>query len=235
MRIHADPDPKHCLHESWFKALIIILFSENLNMTEYSRLPAHTVPVHYDLHLDPCLTTCTFRGHVAIHIETRQPLSQLVLNANSFQSVNLTALRRVRQFPSIKAGTTADKKLGSVSRRLASAKADDSSSVAADTGVSDVDSEPPKETEDVGSSAEGSGVAKRGGEVELKVPVASPPTKKARPCPARKELIFSCLVQCCGSETIFSGFGSHFRPSFGFGSGSSLTSEKLRIQFRIRP
>jgi hypothetical protein len=43
--------------------------------------------------------------------------------------------------------------------------------------------------------------------------------------------------QCCGSETIFFGSGSHFRPSFrsGFGSGSFLTSKMLWIQFRIRP
>jgi hypothetical protein len=45
--------------------------------------------------------------------------------------------------------------------------------------------------------------------------------------------------QCCGSETIFfgCGFETQFPPSFGSGLGSesSLTSKKLRTQFRIRP
>jgi hypothetical protein len=39
--------------------------------------------------------------------------------------------------------------------------------------------------------------------------------------------------QCCGSETIFFGSGSHFPSSFG--SGSFLTSKKFRVHFRIRP
>ena len=68
-------------------------------MSESSRLPSHTVPVHYDLRLEPCLTSCTFSGRVAIHLETRQSLSRLLLNANSFTTVNLAGLRRVAKFP----------------------------------------------------------------------------------------------------------------------------------------
>jgi hypothetical protein len=48
------------------------------------------------------------------------------------------------------------------------------------------------------------------------------------------QIFIKSCYQRCGSETIVfgSGFGSHFRLSFG--SGTSLTSKKLRIQFRIR-
>jgi hypothetical protein len=60
--------------------------------------------------------------------------------------------------------------------------------------------------------------------------------------PSQLDLVFTSvdfssgkfiLNLSCGSKTIFFGSGSHFRQSFG--SGSSLTSKKLRIQLRIRP
>ena len=73
-------------------------------MSESSRLPSHTVPVHYDLRLEPCLTSCTFSGRVAIHLETRQPLSQLLLNANSFTTVSLASLRRAGKSPNSSSG-----------------------------------------------------------------------------------------------------------------------------------
>lgn len=45
------------------------------------RLPRHTAPSHYDIHLDLDMDTFTFDGFVEIQIEVSQPISELVLNS----------------------------------------------------------------------------------------------------------------------------------------------------------
>ena len=44
-------------------------------------LPDDSVPVHYDIVLEPDLDAAIFTGHVAIDIEVRSPVSAIVLNA----------------------------------------------------------------------------------------------------------------------------------------------------------
>jgi puromycin-sensitive aminopeptidase len=45
------------------------------------RLPRHTVPLRYELELEPDLTAATFRGSVIIGVATSEPVGELVLNA----------------------------------------------------------------------------------------------------------------------------------------------------------
>lgn len=45
------------------------------------RLPRHVIPVRYDLHLEPDLTTARFAGQETITLTVQQPTSDIVLNA----------------------------------------------------------------------------------------------------------------------------------------------------------
>ncbi|QOJ35171.1 MAG: M1 family metallopeptidase [Nitrospira sp.] len=45
------------------------------------RLPDHVIPSHYDLRLEPDLSTRTFTGHVVITLAIAAPTSEIVLNA----------------------------------------------------------------------------------------------------------------------------------------------------------
>ena len=50
------------------------------------RLPRHTVPIRYDLDLEPDLASATFRGRVEIAVVTVEQTDELVLNAVSSRS-----------------------------------------------------------------------------------------------------------------------------------------------------
>ena len=49
------------------------------------KLGDHLVPLHYSLHLSPCLTTFTFTGQVTIDLELRQPTNCLLVNAKQLK------------------------------------------------------------------------------------------------------------------------------------------------------
>lgn len=49
---------------------------------DYSRLPAHTVPCHYKVRLEPEFNTFGFKGQVDIIIEVTEPITTLVINAS---------------------------------------------------------------------------------------------------------------------------------------------------------
>ena len=57
------------------------------------KLGDHLVPLHYSLHLSPCLTTFTFTGQVTIDLELRQPTNCLLVNAKQLKVETVTLIR----------------------------------------------------------------------------------------------------------------------------------------------
>ena len=57
------------------------------------KLGDHLVPMHYSLHLSPCLTTFTFTGQVTIDLELRQPTNCLLVNAKQLKVETVTLIR----------------------------------------------------------------------------------------------------------------------------------------------
>jgi hypothetical protein len=145
---------------------------------------------------------------VEITLDTSLPLSQLILNANSFTSVDLIALRRIRRFPAGRLPRHKQQRPQTVPPTAFALK-QRSSPVTSQAEASkkqpegSVSYEVPKEPEgesrerlqDREASPEASlGAAPEAGDVEsgqgskreVEEAESPPPAKKARPCPARQ-------------------------------------------------
>jgi puromycin-sensitive aminopeptidase len=76
-----------CLYSSFVQAATERPKGENMNQDSAPgtldpyRLSRHVVPVHYDLRLEPDLTTARFAGQETITLTVLQPTSEIVLNA----------------------------------------------------------------------------------------------------------------------------------------------------------
>ena len=57
------------------------------------KLGNHLVPLHYSLHLNPCLTTFTFAGKVTIDLELRKPTDRILVNAKQLKVEAVTLTR----------------------------------------------------------------------------------------------------------------------------------------------
>jgi aminopeptidase N len=71
----------------WFCTGMLFLYGEEPFHfdTNQGRLPKNVVPQRYDVRIDPDIDTAVFSGDERIKIEARQPVHEIVLNANGLE------------------------------------------------------------------------------------------------------------------------------------------------------
>merc|ERR1712192_161593 len=57
------------------------------------KLGNHLIPLHYALHLSPCLDTFTFAGKVTLDLELRQATDRILVNAKQLKVEAVTLTR----------------------------------------------------------------------------------------------------------------------------------------------
>jgi hypothetical protein len=169
---------------------------------------------------------------VDITLDTSLPLSQLILNANSFTSVDLIALRRIRRFPTgrfprhkqqrpqtVPLSAFAMKQLSSP----VTSQAEASKKQPEGRDSYEVPKEPEGESRErlqgreaspevapetsPGAALEASPDAQsgQGSKREVEEAESPPPAKKSRPCPARQVSDFkACIKKCRGRRLLLS-------------------------------
>jgi hypothetical protein len=145
---------------------------------------------------------------VDITLDTSLPLSQLILNANSFTSVDLIALRRIRRFPTGRLPRHKQQRPQTVPPACALQQRSSPATSQAEASKTQPDDsyEVPKEPEgesrerlqgreaspevapeaSPGAAPEAGGAQSgQGSKREVEEAESPPPAKKSRPCPAR--------------------------------------------------